>query len=518
MKITRGLIIGNTLYMAAASIISQLIHLFVLPLFVLRLGTDLYGVYVLGSLFLGYIGTFSAGFNEGIQKHITDAWAEGNWQRLTEVIVAGMGVLFCIGALLGGVAIFGADALVDFFRVEEQFRAQSIGLLRLCGGFAVFYWPMQITTLILRARLRLKLIAGLKGVETIIHAVVMITSVMFFDKIYHIKAAELGVRLLFWVPTLVLALKTLPPIQLGWIRLRWIRFHEMAGFSFGMMYGAILALLTTRIDNVVIGRMLGVGHIAAYVVASKYFNIIKQYKGVLFSNIMPTLYNLHAQKDTVRMERMLNRGIRYRAMLTFPMAMTGLVVMRPFINLWMGPDFLPYAHWGEWMALIPLFTAQGFAQSVVRGTGRLRECNVTYSTQVFLNLIISIALTPFMGIGGPILGTLLTVVFVGDVVFYPFYCRMLGVSCREGYQTVLKTVACCLPAVVIGRWGVSQWEVDRWLMLLVVGGATMGIQYLTLLFVMLDREDTRNVGTAIGQIPLIGPKGEALFLKLAKAG
>jgi len=516
MKVTRNLIIGNTVYMAAGGMVAQLISLFVLPLFVGRLGSDLYGVYVLGSLFLGYIGTFSAGFNEGIQKHISEAWAEQDWRKLAEVIASGMGILFAIGLSLGGLAFLGADLLVDFFRVDEQFRQQSVCLLRLCGSFAVFYWPMQVTTLILRARLRLKWISVLKMLQAVVQSVVMILSVLYFNKIYWIKTAELAVMTVFWVPTLILALKMLPSMQWQWFRLRRVRLREMAGFSFGMMYSALLVLLTTRIDNVVIGRMLGMSAITAYVVVSKYFYISKQYVGMLFANIMPTVYNLHAQKDTVRLERLLNRGIRYRAMISFPMALTGLVVMRPFIKLWMGPEFLPYAVWGEAMALIPLFTAQGLAGSVLCGTGRVRVSNIIQSLQVFLNLIISIALTPFMGIGGPILGTLLTVVFVGDAAFYPYFCRLLGVSSREGYVTIIKTIACCLPPVLAGRWVVVRWGVDSWLGLVLMAGCVFGLQYLTLLFVMLDREDSRNIGSVFGQIPIIGKSLERVFLRLAK--
>jgi O-antigen/teichoic acid export membrane protein len=516
MKITRNLIIGNTVYMAAAGIVAQLINLFVLPLFVTRLGSDLYGVYVLGSLLLGYIGTFSAGFNEGIQKHISDAWTKDDRPRLAEVITTGIGILFLVGVLLGGVAFLGADALMRFFRVEQQHYTQAVALLRLCGGFAVFYWPMQITTLILRARLRLKLVGVLTAMETVVHSIVMVVSVLFIKQLYLIKAAELSVRLLFWVPTLILAVRLLPPLNWRWFRIRPERAGEMSRFSFGMMYGAVLSLLTTRIDSLVIGRMIGMSSITAYTVVSKYFYIIRQYVGMLYSNIMPTIYNLCAQGDTARMEKFLNRGIRYRAMVSFPFAFAGLVIIRPFIQLWMGNDFASHAIWGELMALIPLFTAQGFAQAVVRGSGQVRACNVIYSVQVFSNLIISVALTPVFGIGGPVLGTLLTVIFIGDVVFYPYYCKLLKMSCREAYITVLKTAACCIPPVLIARWITAVRPVESWIELILLSAGVVSVQYLILMFMMLDREDARNIGTVIGHIPVIGKKCEQMFFKIIR--
>ena len=118
MKITRRSVVTNTIWSSVAMLGAQFVALLVVPLFIQNLGEELYGIWVIAYVILGFCNIFDFGFTQGLQKYVAEARAKGDQQELSEVVVSGLGFLTLIGLVIGTAVILSAEAIVHFFSFQ----------------------------------------------------------------------------------------------------------------------------------------------------------------------------------------------------------------------------------------------------------------------------------------------------------------------------------------------------------------------------------------------------------------
>lgn len=85
-KSNRELFISNTVFNVSFKLVNQLIALFILPLFVKNLGAELYGIWVISGIVVGYLGMVDMGFTQGVMKYIAEAYAKKDFLKFNKVI------------------------------------------------------------------------------------------------------------------------------------------------------------------------------------------------------------------------------------------------------------------------------------------------------------------------------------------------------------------------------------------------------------------------------------------------
>jgi O-antigen/teichoic acid export membrane protein len=129
--------------------------------------------------------------------------------------------------------------------------------------------------------------------------------------------------------------------------------------------------------------------------------------------------------DRARMRRLVLRGSRYTLALFVPLTVTAMALAAPALEVWLGARFRDAAPAltiivSYWLAYGMLAVNPNF----LVGAGRARQVSGVVVTIAALNLALSVALTPSLGIEGPALGTA-----VSYLVFFPLMLRIgLGVG------------------------------------------------------------------------------------------
>lgn len=438
MQITKKLIITNTLWSASAQVLVMGINLLVLPLFIKNLGAELYGIWVLSGVVLGYLNVFDFGFTQGLQKYAAEARVEGDQRQLSEVVVSGTCLLFFIGLLLGALFWFSADAVVGFFDIQPENQQVASSLLKISALFCVVMWPLRIVDVVLNASMRIKELSFLNAFKTGVQSLVMLGMVWVAADVVLIKWVSAGLIAACSSFGLVLVKKYVPEIRWNFINFQVRQLKRMHKFSLGMFYITVIGLLATQIDSLIIGKMLGMTAVAAYAVAFKLFQLIQRIAGMLMVAIMPTTFNLNASADYRRIQKLVDTTSRYRLLLTVPMAYIAILIAPDFIRLWVGESFVEHAIWAQVMCSANLFIGLGVANTVSRAMGHVKETNFIYSIQLVLNVCISIILVPYFGIGGPILGSVIAVILVGDFTMFPLFCRIMGIGWKPTYFMAMR--------------------------------------------------------------------------------
>ncbi len=440
MQITKKLIITNTLWSAVAQVGVMFINLLVLPLFVKNLGAELYGIWVLSGIVSGYLNVFDFGFTQGLQKYVAEARAKGDHLELSEVIVSGTGLLFFIGLLLGVGFFTGAQSIVEFFNIQPVNQLIAKRLLQISALFCLIMWPLRIVDVVLSASMRIKELGLLNAIKMAGRSTVMLGMVCVVDDIILIKWVTATLLAACSASGLVLLRKYVPEINWKPNNFRFSQLKRMHKFSLGIFYGAIIAIFSIQIDSLIIGRFLTMGAVTLYAVAAKPFQVIQQTAGLLMCTLVPATYTLGAQKDLFRLEKLVSQGVRMRSLVSIPCCVIAYLCIPDFIKIWVGNDFLESIKWAQYFLFVPIFASLGVGANVCKASGSLRLVNGLASAKIILNLIVSIALIKPFGIGGPILGTILSNFLLGDMLFFPLYCRRIGVGFQRGYRYFVQII------------------------------------------------------------------------------
>jgi O-antigen/teichoic acid export membrane protein len=112
------------------------------------------------------------------------------------------------------------------------------------------------------------------------------------------------------------------------------------------------------------------------------------------------------RKDAARARDLLLRGSRYTLAATVPLTIAVMILARPILRVWLGPRFAVAS-----TAMIILVSywlvngSTGVAGRMLIAVGRVRTIAVYAGAVAIVNLALSLALTPSLGLNGVVLGT-----------------------------------------------------------------------------------------------------------------
>jgi O-antigen/teichoic acid export membrane protein len=481
MKINAQLIVSNTLWSAGAQLCVMVANFLLLPIFIKHLSVEMFGVWAISTMILGYMGVFDFGFTQGLQKYIAQAWINKDRVELSRVVVTGTGVLFMLGLAIGIFSYFAAPAVAVFFDLESTNEQLAIELIQIGALFAIFLWPLKIVYVILTSTMHLKQRNLLQAFGSIFQITLLIALIYQGVGVVALKWVASGVDLTIALIGLLILRFYVPGISWHLRAFCFGQILKMHRFSLGLFYGAILALLSQELDQLLVVKFVGVAAVASYVVVTKPYFSIHAMTQMLFVALNPIVHNLNASKDRQRLVSFIHEGIRIRAIVSMFLGGVGFLFLPDFVQLWMGPSFESDVVWGQLLLLVVFSNTFGVLTQVAKNSGELSFCNVTATLKTLLNLLISIVLVVRFGVGGPILGTILANVILGDLILSWFLFRKLGIFPKNIYQTYLKILGAALSVVAIGFFVLSRMPADGWFKLCFYCGLLF-ILYVLILF------------------------------------
>lgn len=143
-------------------------------------------------------------------------------------------------------------------------------------------------------------------------------------------------------------------------RFRFSREHFRDLFSFGanVLGFKLLRFADRRVDNLMVGSLLGATALGFYVVAYRLLNLIINITTSVIGNVaFPVFSRIQESPETVR--RAYYKAIRMTAILSFP-AFTGLIVLAPEVT-----RLVFGTQWDESVPVMQVLAIAGIAQSVL---------------------------------------------------------------------------------------------------------------------------------------------------------
>jgi len=342
-----------------------------IPILIRGLGADRFGVIALAWALIGYAGLFDLGLGRALTKLVAEKLGNGRereipelfWTSETMMIILGVagGALLALGShwLIYGIlkipAAVQGDALYSFYTL-----AVSLPIVISTAGLRGFLEAQQAFGLTNLLRVPM-------GVFTFVGPLLVLP---FSKHIFPIIVVLVIGRAAGWIAHLLFCFRVLPGLA-GALAIRPEHMRPLLCFGGWMTVSNLVGPMMLYMDRFVIGALVSAAAVAyyatSYEVATKLLILPSALSAVMFP-----AFSLSSAQDRHRLAALYRNATGYLLVTLPPLTAILLVIARPGLSFWLGPDFALHSYRVAQLLLIGTlvlsFEALPFA--LIQGLGR----------------------------------------------------------------------------------------------------------------------------------------------------
>jgi O-antigen/teichoic acid export membrane protein len=342
------------------------VALITIPLYVSRIGEDRYGILSLVWIMLGYLGFLDFGLTRASANALAKLSNAPDSER-SRVFVTALWINVLLGCLGGAFIYFiGGQIVLSTHDISPSLKAEVQSIM---------IWVAPVLPLSLAAGV---CIGALEAQERFLLANVLQISSGSLGQIIPLFAALFISPSLTTVVPSVLMVRVVTALIIFATVLVVEKLHtsmhfdrqkakDLLGYGAWVTVTNLVAPLMTTIDQFVIGNMIGASSVARYSVPMMMASRLQIFNSALARTVFPRFSRESRNEASALAARSIVSLAYLSAMLVAP----ALVVVHPFIDIWIGKSFSVYASpvasllfvgaWVNGLAFIPfsLLQAQG---------------------------------------------------------------------------------------------------------------------------------------------------------------
>lgn len=462
----------------------SVVGLVLAPVLIGAYGLVGYGQILLARIFLpsAAFGFLDLGVGENTTRTIASARADQDWGRATRVITLltalALGVAMVTGALL---AIF-APLLAGWLSIAESERPGFIAILRITAALQPFLFLSLIAEGSLKGFEKFKQVRSCEVASALVFGALAVGAV-----IYGLGPNFVSLALLIGltIRSLLAFIFAGPELIKHGVRLmRWNKteWRETLGWSRTMMFNKILGTLQTQAASPLLGALVGPAAVGLFDAIVRLPRFVKSIFSLTSSTVLPLAARLRAGGDSASMTRLGDVGIIAAMAMFTPATALAMAFSESIITFWLGAKVAPYWYWQSLMFVVPILNvAISFGGTILLAEHvAARSLNRLAAMQVFLQLLLSLALLPWLNPWSFIVGQVVSVLLIFPAQLVLIHRKLefgAGFIRRLALIAVSSAVFACLL-----RWLVPEPTLAELLALLGFGSAiaTLGLPLMLL--------------------------------------
>jgi O-antigen/teichoic acid export membrane protein len=415
-------IIRNVLVNWVAYAVTIGIGFFMSPFLIHQLGDPVYGVWVLISSLVGYLGLLDLGFSPSIVKSVAEHRARGDDEAINRLATGGLIIFGALGVICLVLSSVVALCFNRLFHTPLGDTAIAC-IVFIIGLDIAISFPASVFAAVLRGCQRYDLYASASTLMVLARSVLV---VIFVVRGYGLLALAIVTFLLDMARLVYLigcAYRLNPALRIG---REYFHRESMRGLSTSSAYFFLISIgtqLNFFTDTVVIGLYFSTAAVTTYFIANRLITYLRELVMEMIGVLMPSVTNLHATQDKARLTELHVLSTKYTLLIALPIAGVFLILGDVFITLWVGPGY------SQSVLLLRILTIAIVAslaisptERVLMGSGKHEVVARFTILQAVINLLLSLLLVKPLGLAGVALAT--TTSLVGFVLaLFPIYFR-----------------------------------------------------------------------------------------------
>lgn len=402
-------LIGSTLANGVARGLNALVAIALTPFLISRLGLDGYGVWVLATTLTfaaGYASLAELGLQQASVRVIAAARSTGDTRTIDEVVSTTFAVFVGLGLALAVVFAALSGALVHVFGMAAQLQSTARTVFLLAGTQIAFDLPTAAFTSVIEGAQRFSLARSVEVPIRLGWGTAVVLAVLNGAGVEALAWCSLGFSVVSLLATASVAFRVQRGLSLRWRNVSRRSLRTMGRESSGMLGARVLSVIYNQMDRLILGVLAGVIAVSEYDIVFKIHAVGILVVGVVSSAVMPAAASLSAVGEAQRLRAFFIRGSRLAMALSVPVIIAAMVFAERLIDSWVGGRYTYLAGDARLFLLYPLVTVLiAVGAAMLTGVGRVGTVVRFESMSVGINLALSLALTPSLGVRGVVIGT-----------------------------------------------------------------------------------------------------------------
>jgi O-antigen/teichoic acid export membrane protein len=457
---------------------------FVLTPFIIHaVGAAQYGLWVLVLSVVAYGTLFDFGIWGTVIKYVAEHRARAETEAAHRLVATALTLHTLLGLIVIALSVLLAPVFPRLFNVAPADYETATALVLVAGLSIGVSIPSTTSVAVLRGLHRFDLANVISAAGTLLNGVAVVLVLLAGGGVVAMVAAGIPVTLLMQVPAVWLVYRVAPELKFGWRGAQRRLVRRVISFGSPLFVMQAAGRLQNKTDEIVIGATLTVTAIAPYSVARR----LSEWSALLTDQftkvLMPLASELQADTDWSRLRELYLTGTRLTLAIFLPIGGALVLLARPLLTVWVGPEFADSAPLVAILTLAGLIDAsQKPAASVLQGAARHQRLAAMTAISAVANLALSIMLAYRIGVLGVALGTLIPTVLINLGLIMPYARRKIGVSWKMMLTlSVLPALLPMLPAVLVWLVLLQSLALTSWIEIGLAaagGGVTYAIGYL----------------------------------------
>jgi O-antigen/teichoic acid export membrane protein len=421
----------STRYLAIS--IEAALGLMILPFNVAHLGQSAYGLWMLTASITAYFSVLDFGYSGALVKFVAQYRAKRDLRALNEILSTTFAIFATFGVITYLAAIVLAFYMDRLFQLSpDQVHLGRMVLLIISVNVA-FGTAFSVFGGVINGFQRYDLNNVVGTVSSIAIAVTNVAVLGLGYGLVELVAATTIVRVLTYGIYRANAYRVFPGLRLRLSLFRRARLREITGLSIYMLLIDWASKMNYSVDALVIGAFLNTSAVALWTVGQRLAEVTQRLTNQLNEVLFPTVVDNDAAARVDRLQTILIQGTRLSLATVIPLAGALMLMARPLVNAWVGPDFAGSVVVLQILALSVIFrVGNATSSTVLKGAGKHRLVAFTNISAAFVNLALSIALVKRLGLAGVALGTLAPICIAAVMIVFPAGCRRVELPLARG--------------------------------------------------------------------------------------
>jgi O-antigen/teichoic acid export membrane protein len=428
-----------------AQLVTTIAMLAAITILARRLSLPKFGTYGLLVSLTSYVLFVQTSIATAAVKAIAEAVDQLSRDRAFSVALS----LYAVaGIVAGGMLALAGGVLIHLLNVPHVLAHEARVSVLALGVVTAIGWPFKAFNDVLRGSQLFVAAAAAEGVASLVVAVALIALALGHAQLWLLVAVGASIPLAIGVVSAVVVFAKGLPIH---YRRREVNFHslrDLTGLSTYLLLGGVADLVIYSLDRIVLAIFRSPSAVGLYEGPVRSHNFVQQVHSSLVTPVVAASSRYAAVRDVQRTRDLLVRGMRYTLAAVVPLTVVLMILAKPILQVWLGSKFAVAATAMTLLIAYWLVNANtGVPGRMLIAAGRIRALAVYACVIASINLGLSVALTPSLGINGVVLGTTMSY-----VLGFPFFLRMVLTTFPVPLADLAREVwvPAYLTAVVVG--------------------------------------------------------------------
>ena len=336
LKITAGKqLVRNSVSGVIRSIILAVVLFIVYPIYINKLGTEMFGVWVMVGVIIGWSQLGSLGIPQTVMKFVAGSVTKGDKEELVEYVSSALTIILLSGIVIMLILFFIKGSLGNFFRVPPAIKPQIPSFIFFAALVVVVSFLAQGINSILSGIGRMDLANINEIVGKILEAVI---SVVLIFKGYGIWGLLFGNMVNFLIILIFACISSISVLGFVPYNVKLIkkeRIRESISFGGALAAGSLFAMFLEPFNRFILGQYVALSAATVYDVASR---VVLQVRGVLEIAFRPLTPQSSAYFDIGQLEKvkkMSRFSVRIICFLGVPIFFILIIWAPELINIWL---------------------------------------------------------------------------------------------------------------------------------------------------------------------------------------